>query len=91
MGRLSRAYALTSWNIDYTTAVVTAPVHQGLMVKRLGTENTDWSVDLVGSRLGDLTCSVIWASAEEITSMCGDFLANFDELMDHSVHYRSAN
>jgi len=91
MGRLSRAYALTRWNVDYTTAIVTEPVHKGLMVKRLGTENTDWSVDLVGCPLGDMTGSVIWASADEITRMCQDFLTKFDQLMDHRLHYRRAH
>ncbi len=91
MGRLSRAYALTRWNVDYTTAIITEPVHKGLMVKRLGTENTDWSVELIDCPLGDMTGSVIWASADEITLMCQDFLARFDELMDHRLHYRRAN
>lgn len=91
MGRLSRAYALTRWNVDYTTAIITEPVHKGLMVKRLGTENTDWAVELIDCPLGDMTGSVIWASADEITQMCQDFLAKFDELMDHRLHYRRAN
>jgi len=91
MGRLSRAYALTHWDVDYTTAIITQPVEKGLMIKRLGTENTDWSVDLINCPLGDMSGSVIWASADEISTMCSDFLARFDELMDHRLHYRRAN
>lgn len=91
MGRVSRAYSLTHWNVAYTTGLVAQKVEQGLMVKRLGTENIDWSIDLINTAPGDVHCSIIWASAEEIGTMCGDFVARYDELMDHRLHYRRAN
>lgn len=90
MGRVSRAYALARWGVKTNTGMMTQPVFEGLMLRRLGTPNADWSVDMVRSRIGDVRTAVIWASASETIADTEDILANFETRMDGRLHYRRA-
>jgi hypothetical protein len=76
--RISRAYALTHWNSDFTVAMMGDAVLAGGMAERSGYTKVEPScVDLVASPLGPLRCALTWMQPDEL-------LADLAAVMDQA-------
>jgi hypothetical protein len=65
--RISRAYAFTRWNTDFTISMMGDGVVSGGMADRTGyTKKELSSVDLVASPLGTMRCGLVWMPSEEM-------------------------
>jgi hypothetical protein len=65
--RITRAYALTHWNTDFTIAMMGDAIFAGGMAERSGyTKVAPSSVDLVASPLGTLRCALTWMQPDEL-------------------------
>ena len=64
--RLSRAYALTRWNSQYTISIMAEAVVDGGMARRCGYTNIEYSVDLRGGPVGDVRCALVWMDTEQL-------------------------
>ena len=76
--RISRAYAFTRWNTDFTISVIGDAVIAGGMAERSGyTKAEHSSVELVASPLGAIRCSLVWMQPNELL---GDLAAIMDQV-----------
>jgi hypothetical protein len=65
--RISRAYAFTRWNTDFTISMMGDAVIAGGMADRTGyTKKELSSVDLVASPLGVMRCGLVWMPSQEM-------------------------
>jgi hypothetical protein len=65
--RISRAYAFTRWNTDFTISVMGDAVVAGGMANRTGYTRIEPScVDLLASPLGALRCGLVWMPNQEM-------------------------
>ena len=65
--RISRAYAFTRWNTDFTIGMIGDRVFAGGVAERCGyTKVAPSSVDLVASPLGALRCALTWMQRDEL-------------------------
>jgi hypothetical protein len=65
--RISRAYAFTRWNTDFTISMMGDAVISGGMADRTGyTKKELSSVDLVASPLGTMRCGLVWMPSQEM-------------------------
>jgi hypothetical protein len=65
--RISRAYAFTRWNSDFTIGMIGDAVFAGGVAQRCGyTMVAPSSVDLVASPLGALRCALTWMQPDEL-------------------------
>jgi hypothetical protein len=65
--RISRAYAFTRWNTDFTIGMIGDAVLAGGVAQRCGyTKIAPSSVDLVASPLGVLRCALTWMQPDEL-------------------------
>jgi hypothetical protein len=76
--RISRAYAFTRWNSDFTIAMMGDAVFAGGMAERSGyTKAEPSSVELVASPLGAMRCALAWVQPDEL-------LADLAAVMDQA-------
>jgi predicted nucleic acid-binding Zn ribbon protein len=74
--RISRAYALTRWNSDFTFSVIADAVIAGGMAERSGYTRVERScVDFVVSPVGAARCALVWMQPDEL-------LADLAAIMD---------
>jgi hypothetical protein len=74
--RISRAYALTRWNSDFTIGMMADTVIAGGLAERSGwTKLENRSVELVASPLGGMRCALLWMQSDEL-------LADLAAIMD---------
>jgi hypothetical protein len=74
--RISRAYALTRWNTDFTIGMLADAVIAGGLAARAGyTKIEHSSVELVVSPLGGTRCGLAWMQSDEL-------LADLAAIMD---------
>lgn len=67
--RISRAYAFTHWNSDFTISMIGDAVIAGGMAERCGyTQVESSAVDLVVSPLGALRCALVWMDSRQLLS-----------------------
>jgi hypothetical protein len=76
--RISRAYAFTRWNSDFTISMMGDAVVAGGMAERCGyTKVEPSSVELVASPLGAMRCALVWMRSDEL-------LADLAAVMDQA-------
>jgi hypothetical protein len=74
--RISRAYALTRWNTDFTISMMADAVVAGGMADRTGyTKVEHGGVELVASPFGGMRCALVWMPRDEL-------LADLATIMD---------
>jgi hypothetical protein len=74
--RISRAYAFTRWNTEYTISVMGDGVIAGGMADRTGYTRIELScVDLLASPLGAIRCGLVWMPSDEM-------IADLEAIMD---------
>jgi hypothetical protein len=88
--RISRAYAYTRWNSDFTTTVMDKGVVDGGFHKRCGYSNIEWVLDWRNTPLGDMYLAFLWMQPDELISDLRNFLATFDAQVDAVVDHRRA-
>jgi hypothetical protein len=77
--RISRAYALTSCNSDFTIAMMADAVIAGGLAERAGyTKLEHSSIELVASPLGAMRCGLGWMTSDEL-------LADLAAIMDRAA------
>lgn len=65
--RISRAYAFTRWNSDFTISMIGDAVIAGGMAERTGYTNVEGGqVDLTLTPLGSMTCALVWMKRDEL-------------------------
>lgn len=76
--RISRAYAFTRWNSDFTIAMMADAVIAGGLAERAGYTKIEHScIELVASPLGEMRCGLGWMPREEL-------LADLAAIMDRA-------
>ncbi|SDR45179.1 hypothetical protein SAMN05519103_03310 [Rhizobiales bacterium GAS113] len=86
--RISRAYAFTRWNSDFTISIMADAVVAGGMAQRCGYTNIELgTVDFVGSPLGAVRGALVWMGSKQLLS---DLDAFFDDHRDRSNQTGSA-
>ena len=74
--RISRAYAFTRWNTDFTIGMMGDAVLAGGLAERAGyTRREPGCIELVASPLGEMRCGLIWMPSDEL-------LADLAAIMD---------
>jgi hypothetical protein len=74
--RISRAYALTRWNTDFTIGMLADAVIAGGLAERAGYTKVEQScIELVASPLGKMRCGLSWMQSDELL---GDLSAIMD-------------
>lgn len=84
--RLSRAYALTRWNSEYTISIMAEAVVDGGMARRCGYTNIEYAVDLKSGPVGDVRCALVWMDTLQLIddlvafneTQLSDFIARSD-------------
>jgi predicted nucleic acid-binding Zn ribbon protein len=76
--RISRAYAFTRWNTDFTISVMADAVIAGGMAERSGYTKVERScVDFVVSPVGAARCALVWMQPDELLA---DLAATMDQV-----------
>ena len=74
--RISRAYAFTRWNSDFTIGMLADAVIAGGLAERAGFKKLEHScIELVASPLGEVRCALGWMQPDEL-------LADLAAIMD---------
>jgi hypothetical protein len=77
--RISRAYAFTRWNTDFTIGMLSDGVIAGGLAERAGYTKIERScIELVASPLGEMRCGLAWMQSDEL-------LADLAAIMDRAV------
>ena len=78
MPRISRAYAFTRWNSDFTIGMMADAVIAGGLAERAGYTKLEHScIELVASPLGKMRCGLGWMQSDEL-------LADLAAIMDRA-------
>ena len=73
--RISRAYAFTRWNSDFTIGMMADSVIAGGLAERTGWTKLDHgSVELVASPLGGMRCALLWMQPDELLADLAAFM-----------------
>lgn len=76
--RISRAYALTRWNSDFTIGMLADAVIAGGLAERAGYTKLEHScIELVVSPLGKMRCGLAWMQSDELLA---DLAATMDRV-----------
>lgn len=90
---LSRAYAYTLWNHDYSTSIMAEEVYARGMARRSGYSRADWEVWLRHTpvdRAGTIRCALVWMDKNELLDGVRAFLSGFDTQVDAGIEQRRA-
>lgn len=88
---LSRAYAYTRWQHQFSCSIMAEEVHKRGMAERSGYSKADWSVILKRTPVdpkGDIRCALVWMDDDELLAGVERFLATFDAQVDGGVGER---
>ena len=85
MPRFARAYALTRWNIDFYTLLMTEGVFKGGLTRKTGMGNIDWSVDMHNCPLGNLRLGFLWMNRAELHEDLSRCLVDLSSEVDVGV------
>jgi len=88
--RISRAYAFSRWNSDFTVSMMAEGVIKGGMAERCGYTNIDWDVSIRNFSVGDLRLAFVWMDTAQMLEDLETFLGSFDAQVDRPVEQRSA-
>ena len=88
--RFAKAYALTQWDPDWITSLMTEATHSRGFAERFGYNHIDWEVRWINSRLGDLRCAVLWMEAAHLIEDLSGYLSRFAPQVDSVVLDRRA-
>ncbi len=83
--RISRAYAFSRWNSDFTVSMMAEGVIKGGMAERCGYTNIDWDVSIRNFAIGDLRFAFVWMEAAQLLTDLEQFLSSFDAEVDRTV------
>ncbi len=88
--RISRAYAFSRWNSDFTVSMMAEGVIKGGMAQRCGYTNIEWDVSIRNFSVGDLRLAFVWMDTLQMLADLETFLSSFDAQVDGTVEQRSA-
>jgi hypothetical protein len=88
--RISRVYAFTRWQTDFTTSLMVEGIVKGGVAERSGYRNIEWAVEIANSPLGNVRCAFVWMTAQRLLEDLEEFLADFDAQIDAPVLQRRA-
>ena len=88
--RISRAYALTRWNIDHSMGLMMEGPTRGGVIDSLGYPHREWDLSLLNAPNGSPRCCLAWMHADELTEDLRQFLVGFDAEVDVGVDQRHA-
>ena len=88
--RISRAYALTHWEIDHSMGLMMEGPTKGGVINSLGYPHREWDLKLIDAPNGSPRCCLAWMHADELIEDLGQFLAGFDAEVDIGVDQRHA-
>ena len=81
--RISRAYAFTRWNTDFTISVMSDAVSARGMAERCGYTKVEHdSVDLAVTPTGEVRCALVWMKRNELLA---DLVAIMDQVPDPAI------
>jgi hypothetical protein len=90
---LSRTYAYTRWQHDFSLSIMAEEVYKRGMAQRSGYSKADWEVWLRHTPVdpeGDIRCALVYMDSGELLDGAADFLARFDTQIDARVGERRA-
>jgi hypothetical protein len=90
---LSRAYAYTRWNHDFSTSIMAEEVYARGMARRSGYTKADWEVWLRHTPVhptGNIRCALVWMDEDDLLNGVEEFLGGFDAQVDARVDQRRA-
>jgi hypothetical protein len=88
--RISRAYAFTHWQIDYSMGLAMEGPTRGGVIDSLGYPHREWGLQLIDAPNGSPRCCFAWMSATELIEDLGQFLSGFDAEVDVGIDHRHA-
>jgi hypothetical protein len=88
--RVSRAYAYSLWEQDYTTTLMVAGVAKGGVAAASGYTNIQPEVQFTKTRLGDATTYFLWMEPPQLIGDLRTYLAGSDPQVDAGVAERRA-
>jgi hypothetical protein len=83
--RFAKAYALTQWNPQWITSLMTEATHSRGFAERFGYNHIAWEARWINSRLGDLRCAVLWMDAAHLIDDLAGYLGRFAAQIDGVV------
>jgi len=86
--RISRAYAFTRWNSDYTVSMMAEAVIKRGVAARCGYTNVDWDVVIRNFAIGDLRFAFVWMDTPQLLADIDQFLVNCRAQVDGPVQTR---
>lgn len=90
---LSRAYAYTRWQHDFSLSIMAEEIYKRGMAQRSGYTKVDWEVWLRRTPVdptGEIRCALVYMDSGELLEGVADFLARFDAQVDTRVDQRRA-
>lgn len=88
--RLAKAYALTRWNPDVVTSLMNMSNLQRGLATKFGYPHVDDGGRWTNSLQGDLGCSILWMTRDELTQDLTAFLSHGPAQVDAGVLDRQA-
>jgi hypothetical protein len=86
LGRLARAYALSQWDIDYASSLMTAKIVAAGTASRFGHSLIADGVHSRNSTLGDLDYVIGYSQGPDISGQIAEFLAAHDNTFVDETH-----
>lgn len=90
---LSRAYAFTRWNHDFSLSIMAEEVYARGMARRSGYTKADWEVWLRHTPVnpsGNIRCALVWMDEDDLLNGVEEFLSGFDAQVDAGIDQRRA-
>jgi hypothetical protein len=87
--RISRVYAFTRWNTDFTVSMMAEAVIKGGVAERCGYTNVDWDVTIRNFAIGDLRFAFVWMDTSQLLTDLDHFLISFAAQVDRPVETRA--
>jgi hypothetical protein len=88
--RLSRAYAHTIWEQDYTTSMMVAAVANGGVAAASGYTNVQPEIQFMNNPMGDVKTYFVWMEPPQLISDLRDYLSSLEPQVDAGVLERRA-
>jgi hypothetical protein len=89
-GQIGRAYCIARWNIDFYTAMMTGTNFKKGLGDKCRVGNTDWSIDMHGCPLGDLSLAFFWWNRAELHDDLASMLVDLSTEVDVGVGLHDA-
>jgi hypothetical protein len=91
---LSRTYAYTRWQHDFSLSIMAEEVYKRGMARRSGYSKVDWEVWLRRTPVdpdGEIRCALVYMDSNELLDGAAEFLAGFDAQIDGLVDQRRSH